>query len=265
MKPPPLITLMSDFGSRDSYVAAMKGVILTILPNARIVDITHDIPPFAIASAAYTLKNCCFDFPKESIHVAVVDPGVGSERRPLLLQAAEHTFIGPDNGLFGFLTEIDLNSAMEIDAAALPNRTLSSTFHGRDLFAPAAALLAKGKAIGELGSPVPLESIHLLEQAKPKLTASSPKAYSGETVHIDRFGNLITNIDAKLLQGDCWQVAVEGVQLGPVRRCYQDVPKGDPLALIGSSGYLEIAVHAGSASDFFRGKLGAMVYVKAEQ
>src|SRR5687767_8873684 len=191
----PIITLLTDFGARDYFVGAMKGVILSLNPEATIVDITHEIPPQDIQAAAFNLLACYRDFPAGTIHVAVVDPGVGSDRRAILVKCANQFFIGPDNGLFSWIREREGKfSAWQITNEQFFRNPVSSTFHGRDVFAPVAAALSKGVAPAEVGPP--LERIVMLAPLLPRATAD---AIEGFLIHIDRFGNCITNFTSEYI------------------------------------------------------------------
>jgi S-adenosylmethionine hydrolase len=225
--PPPVITLLTDFGHQDPYVGIMKGVILGICPLARIVDLTHEVIPYQIPQAAFLLQQSWPWFPKGTIHVAVVDPVVGTARRPILMESAGHLFIGPDNGLFSMLTPTKVH---EIEA---PNPA-SSTFHGRDIFAPTAARLAQGAAPAELGK---LIDNHL------RLNLH----VAGTVLHIDHFGNIITNFRAADFPGP---LAIRAGSEIVSRRAktYGEVLQGELVLIEGSSGYLEIALNQASAA-----------------
>ena len=186
-----IITLLTDFGTQDYFVGAMKGVILSINPSVRIVDITHDVPAQDIEAAAFSLLACYRDFPAGTIHVAVVDPGVGSNRRALAIECARQIFVGPDNGIFSWICEREGSSrAIHLNNEAFFRHPVSKTFHGRDIFAPVAAALSTGVAMTELGE-------KLIEYARldPLLAAvRSDGRVEGRVIHIDRFGNCITNL-----------------------------------------------------------------------
>jgi S-adenosyl-L-methionine hydrolase (adenosine-forming) len=235
----PIITLLTDFGSADHYVAEVKGVLLSRAPGVTLVDVTHGIPPGDIRSAAYIVGRTWHRFPAGSIHLVVVDPGVGTARGALAFAAHGHFFVGPDNGVF---TPV-LHDA-EVEAIVLPTpETASPTFHGRDLFAPAAAALANGTPVHALGQPFP--------RIPERLAYTAPhyegKTVVGEVVYIDRFGSLITNLTSELVPAYA-RLEVEDLDLGPLRRTYSDVTAGGLLAYIGSGGAIEIAVRNGSAA-----------------
>ncbi len=244
---PPIITLLTDFGTQDGYVGAMKGVIHSVLPHTVIADITHDIPHADIPSGAWALRGILNLFPAGTIHVAVVDPGVGTERHALLLEADSQWYIGPDNGLFSWiLSEAGSSRAWQLSEAAWRPGGNSHTFHGRDLFAHAAALFARDRdpntICGKEVTPQFLEwaTLHLVQEDT-----------TGEFIHIDRFGNAISNLLPPPDPYDPgWKVEVPsaGLQVASLSRTYGEMPEGTPLALIGSHGCLEIAVRNGSAA-----------------
>jgi S-adenosyl-L-methionine hydrolase (adenosine-forming) len=234
-----IITLLTDFGTVDSYVAEMKGVILSRTPTAVLVDITHNIRPADVRSAAYVLGRTWHQFPPGTIHLVVVDPGVGTMRAALAFSAHKHCFVGPDNGVF---TPI-LHDA-EVEVVVLPTpEAASPTFHGRDLFAPAAAALAGGATLSALGQPFP--------GIPERLAYTEPhyegKSVVGEIVYIDRFGSLITNLTTDLVPPYA-TLEVEDLDIGPLRRTFDDVSNGGLLAYVGSGGAIEIAVRNGSAA-----------------
>jgi S-adenosyl-L-methionine hydrolase (adenosine-forming) len=235
----PIITLLTDFGISDSYVAEMKGVLLCGAPEAMLVDISHAVMPGDVRSAAYILGRTWHRFPRGTIHLVVVDPGVGSSRAALAMSVQGHCFVGPDNGVF---TPVLHDTAVE--AVALPTPPdASPTFHGRDLFAPAAAALARGARLASLGQPfagVP----DRLAYTVPRLEG---KVVQGEIVYVDRFGSLITNLDSDQVPGHA-HLEIEDLDLGPLKRTFSDVAPGGLVAYVGSGGSIEIAVRNGSAA-----------------
>ena len=237
------ITLLSDFGTVDGFVGAMKGVILGIAPRATILDLTHEIPAQDIRAGAWALREAAPHFPRGTIHVAVVDPGVGTPRRPIALRAGGHWYIGPDNGLLT-LAAADASSGVLLEQPGFRRSTVSNTFHGRDIFAPAAGHLAAGVDPAELGPA--LSEWERLSMPEPTV---APGQISGHVIHVDRFGNLITNIrSCDLAGGDGWQVSWQGKAIGAVRRTFGDVAPGQWVAYPGSSGLLEIGVRDGRAA-----------------
>lgn len=235
----PIVTLLTDFGTTDNYVAEMKGVLLSRVPSAVLVDVTHGIQPGDVRSAAYILGRTWHRFPPGTIHLTVVDPGVGTTRAALALASHGHTFIGPDNGVF---TPVLRDAEVEAVALLQPE-SASPTFHGRDLFAPAAAALAAGAPLRSLGEP--------FAGIPDRLAYTAPhhegKTVVGEVIYIDRFGSLITNLTLELVPSYA-TLEVEDVDLGPLRRTFSDVATGGLLAYVGSGGAIEIAVRNGSAA-----------------
>jgi S-adenosylmethionine hydrolase len=235
----PLITLLTDFGTADSYVAEVKAALLRAAPQATLVDLTHAVPPGDLRAAAYLLGRTWHRFPEGTVHLAVVDPGVGTPRAALAFGTAGHWFVGPDNGLF---TPVLRDAAVEIVTLAIPP-TAAPTFHGRDLFAPAAAALASGTALQALGQPF-LGIPHRLSYRDPHYEG---KSLVGEVVYVDRFGTLVTNLTPEMVP-DYAVIEIEGLDIGPLRRTFGDVPTGGLLAYLGSGGQVEIAVRDGSAA-----------------
>ncbi|MCE5242812.1 MAG: SAM-dependent chlorinase/fluorinase [Desulfobacteraceae bacterium] len=245
--PAKIITLLTDFGTADGYAAAMKGVILGICPEARLVDVTHLVPPQDVRAGGFILAGVHSFYPEGTVHVAVVDPGVGTERRAVAVRTSRSFLVGPDNGLFSWI----LKQEGFLEARLLENRDLwrrevSRTFHGRDIFAPVAAHLACGipfESVGPLCSPL------VADWASVTRTETEMR---GEIIHVDRFGNAVSNITRE----DMSAFAPDGpciFRIGPhtiqgISDTYGHVPPGQPLALIGSTGHVEIAVNLGNAS-----------------
>jgi S-adenosyl-L-methionine hydrolase (adenosine-forming) len=234
-----IITLLTDFGTTDSYVAEMKGVILSGAPEAVLVDVSHGVAPGDIRSAAYILGRIWHRFPTDTVHLAVIDPGVGTARTALALRAHGHYFVGPDNGVF---TPVLHDTQVEAVALAAPP-TAAPTFHGRDVFAPAAAALASRATLQSLGR----QFGRIPERVTYTLPHHEGKTVVGEIIYIDRFGSLITNLTSELVP-DHASLEVEDLDLGPLRRTFEDVPAGGLLAYVGSGGAIEIAVRNGSAA-----------------
>lgn len=257
---PKIITFTTDFGVEDGYAAAMKGVILGICPEITLVDISHAVPRHNIRSGAFVLAGASNYFPAGSIHVAVVDPGVGTERRGIILQAGGHYFVGPDNGLFSWIVKRDPGcSARELDQPRYWLQKPSFTFHGRDIFAPVAAHLAAGIPAAHMGKPCHVE---------PEAWTDSRfenHAVWGEIIHTDHFGNCITNIHQedldRWLNGAALSVTVSSRLCFPMRDTYGQSVPGECLALMGSSGFLEIAVNQGSAAELLGLRQGMEVRV----
>jgi S-adenosylmethionine hydrolase len=252
---PPRLTLLTDFGTRDGYVAALKGVIAGICPAALIDDASHDLEPGDILGAALTLERYWRRYPEGTVHLVVVDPGVGSTRRALAVRADGRYLVGPDNGVFArALDGANDVEARELSTAHLSVSEISSTFHGRDIFAPAGAQLACGRALAELGPHA--ANLTALPALEVRIAGDS---ILGQVIHVDRFGNLITNIGTEA-RGAA-RVRLNERDVGPVRRTYADVGSGEPLALIGSGGLLEIAVRDGNAGKKLHAARGATVEV----
>ncbi|SHI78416.1 hypothetical protein SAMN02745216_00501 [Desulfatibacillum alkenivorans DSM 16219] len=261
-----IITLLTDFGLTDEYVGVMKGVILGINPKAKIVDLTHHIPAQSIRAASFLLKTSYAYFAPGTIHVAVVDPGVGSDRQILAVKADGHYFLAPDNGLLRPI----LDEAAEVEAVIVSNpkiclAQISRTFHGRDIFAPAAAHLSLGTPLEDMGSSISLEAMQHEETAREE---QMPEQLLGQIVWVDHFGNLVTTISKDGLemfaQGRPWEDMVVHVQGGEGLRIldtYSEVGRGELLALIGSRGFLEISVNMGNAQEALYAGPGARVTV----
>ncbi len=257
----PTIAFLTDFGTRDHYVGAMKGAALTVCPEATLVDITHDIPPQDVFTGALELSAACPFFPPGTVFVAVVDPGVGSRRRGIAGEAGGLRFVGPDNGLLSVvLRDLGGISVVELTNPRYARPHVSSTFEGRDRFAPAAAWLARGVSLSDLGPPV-----HDRIELKVPGAAVSGHQLWGEVLLADRFGNLVTSIDRATFgqfAGEApVQIAVGPHRLGGVVDTYADAPHATTCALFGSSGRLEIAVNGGSAAERLALSRGAPVVV----
>jgi S-adenosyl-L-methionine hydrolase (adenosine-forming) len=257
-----IITLTTDFGTRDAYVAEMKGVILDIAGAVgrpvQLVDVTHDVAAHDVTEAALTLDAAAAYFPAGTIHVAVVDPGVGTSRRGLVVQTNRGVLVGPDNGLFTpFVEGSAAWDAYELRAPEYRLAAVSRTFHGRDVFAPAAAHLASGVTPERFGPRV-LDPLRL---SWPTVRAVAG-AVAGAVLHVDRFGNLVTSIRAETLQelGDAARIRLAGRPL-PLVGTYGELEPGQAGALVGSSGRLEVAVREGSAAALFKARRGTPVVV----
>ncbi|NET59000.1 MAG: SAM-dependent chlorinase/fluorinase [Symploca sp. SIO2E6] len=254
-----LVTLLSDFGLRDVYVGVMKGVIAQINPRLRVVDLTHEIPPQNLAAASFSLMNAYPYFPQGTVHVAVVDPGVGSHRKAIAIQLDSGFLVGPDNGLFsGVLSQTEVIAVVELtNPEYWRTSEPSQTFHGRDIFAPVGAHLASGRHLEELGKIIEPTTLAQLPLPSTKATATG---ITGCIQYIDHFGNLITNIPATEVQGKTWSVVVgEEMILGS--QTYSGSQWGELVALIGSHGWVEIAVNGGSAQSQLQLDWGARVEV----
>jgi S-adenosyl-L-methionine hydrolase (adenosine-forming) len=258
---PVIITLLTDFGLKDNYTASMKGVILGINPHARLVDVSHLVPPQDIRSGAFLLRRVYQDFPPGTIHLAVVDPGVGTSRRGLAMKAGGYFFVGPDNGLFSWILRKEhMWSAHSLEVSAYWRRVVSRTFHGRDIFAPVAAHLASGVDVSAFG---PACSPLLAPWSSPE---GREDELAGEVVYVDHFGNAITNLTRKDLDlfapSDQWAVTVGEQSISKVAETYGDEAPGSIMALIGSDDHLEIAVSQGDAAGSLGIRAGSPVSVR---
>ena len=241
-----IITLLTDYGTRDYYVASLKGVILRIAPQVSIVDVTHDIEPHDVAQGAFVLRQVWAWYPPDTIHVAVVDPGVGSQRRILLGRYGGQYVIAPDNGLITWLHRDFGPEALQV----VQNRDyflpeVSSTFQGRDIIAPVAAHLANGVHPREFGPAT--DQVELLATLAP--AEATATGWRGRVVYVDRYGNLVTNIAGER-ERPC-AVLVGGALVGPLRATFADVETGRPVAYVGSAGFVEIAIREGNAAKQF--------------
>lgn len=252
-----IITLTTDFGLRDPYVAEMKAVILNIKPNAKIIDITHEIEKFNIRMGAYVLASAAPYFPKNTIHVVVVDPGVGTKRKPIIIKTKNAYYIGPDNGVLVLAAKNEgILHVYEISNREVMLPKVSDTFHGRDIFAPAAAYLANGTALARFGP-----EIHDIVVPEFTKVVKQKDRVTGEILHVDGFGNLITNIGKRELKlmdvNETVNIRLKGRKL-KLKLCksYASVKLGEPLAIIGSHNFLEISVNQGNASERFNVKVG---------
>ncbi len=257
----PIITLLTDFGTKDHYVSSMKGVILSINPRATLFDMTHQVSPHDIMEGAFVLANAYSYFPKGTIHLAVVDPGVGGPRRPILIVTRNYFFVGPDNGLFTFVAKRE--KVRQVVALANPKYFLpqvSNTFHGRDIFAPAAGHLSLGIKPGAFGNRI--DSWEELTFQPPRVEG---KRLSGEIIHVDTFGNLITNVDEQqflhFTKDHPFIIRAGEKTIQNLNRGYWEGKKGEWMALIGSGGFLEISVREGNAKKRLKVKKGDRVIV----
>ena len=243
---PPPISLITDFGLADGYVGAMKGVIIDVLPWVQIIDITHDIKPQNIRQAAFVLHTAAPHFPQCTVHLVVVDPGVGTDRRPIAVYTDDAVFVGPDNGVFTWIYKTQ--TVREIRELANPyykRAKVSPTFQGRDLFAPFAAHIAAGVPAPSLGPVVGAPVTFDIPDPQSQYDGS----IHGNVIHIDLFGNVITNITAEMLAGDRnWAFEIAGLEVRSFRRTYAYAREGQIFALIGSQGFLEIAIRNGNAA-----------------
>jgi S-adenosylmethionine hydrolase len=261
---PPILTFTTDFGGGDAYVASMKGVALGICPGARLVDVSHALDPGDVEGAALVVEEARRWFPPGTVHVVVVDPGVGTDRRPIAVRAGGQSFVGPDNGVLWPVIASDVRAKVrEVTAPSFRLPVLSATFHGRDLFAPAAAHLARGRRIEAAGpavaDPVRLDSFFATGSAGRLL---------GQVLRADRFGNLVTSVRVEDLEArfpgvplPTLEVRVAGTLVDETATTYGHAPPGAPFVLLGSGGRLEVAVRDGSAATALRCGKGTPVTV----
>jgi len=253
----PIITLTTDFGLRDTYVGQMRGVLLSRVPRAAIVDLTHEIPPQDVVAAAFQIDDAARAFPAGTVHVVVVDPGVGTSRSILAVGTRGQFFVGPDNGVFTRILESEESAeVVAVDLERIEPHRRSHTFHGRDLMSPVAAELAMGRPLSELGTAC--EPVVLPETRDVSLSPEQPT--EGRIIWADHFGNLISNIVTGEAAVTGFEVVIEGTSL-PLGNCYGGVESGSLLALVGSSDRVEVAVNGGSAAARLGLSIGARITV----
>lgn len=273
-----MIALLTDFGTTDIYVGVMKGVILSIDPQAQILDITHNIQPQNVRQAAFALLNCYRYFPEGTVFLTVIDPGVGTDRKPVAVQAGKYTFVAPDNGVLSYVFyEIRDAFAVELNNPTYQLANVSSTFHGRDVFAPAAAHLAKGVTLRAMGTPL----LYPVTLPEPTLNVS-PKKITGEVMHVDHFGNISTSIGylrwvaperltlnkrfgdfaTVPVPATTSEVVIGNTTITGIRNTFGEAERGDLLALVESNGFLEVAVNQGSAAARLEVSIGDRVEIQ---
>lgn len=258
----PIITLTTDFGTSDHLVGAMKGVILNVNPAARIVDINHSVVPFDILDGALSIANAYKYFPPRTIHVIVVDPGVGTDRRPLLVSGEKQFFVAPDNGVLSVIYERESCTVRHITAEHYFLNPVSPTFHGRDIFAPTAAWLSKAFQTEAFGNPI----TDFVRFTLPKAKANG-QAVKGVVLRVDAFGNLMTNLTADdipigTLGGGPIKLAVAGKPVAKFAQTFAGGGPGEPIAILGSAGYIEVAVNRGNAARTLGANRGAEVVLE---
>ena len=253
-----IVTLTTDFGLQDYYVSAMKAVMLDIAPDVRFVDISHEVPDQDIMAGSWVLQNSAPLFPPNSVHLVVIDPGVGTDRNPIALKVDDQYYVGPDNGIFSLLTEDKDFEAVRLTNSDYWRDKPSNTFHGRDIFAPVAAHLSNGVDISELGEP--LNELKTYRWASP---IADKDGLQGWIIHIDKFGNLITNLPQTLIDDVIGErpvkIYVGNMILDQLVPTFGSVPEGEPAAYIGSSGMLEIGINKGDAAEMMSVKKGAQI------
>ena len=252
----PILTLTTDFGLSDHYVASMKGVILSICPQAQIIDISHDVKPFEISEAAYLIAQTYRSFPKKTVHVVVVDPGVGTARRPILMEAAGQRFVAPDNGALAMIYSRETHKIRLISNAKYFRQPVSRTFHGRDIFAPVAAYVAAGEPPSRVGKIIQ-DYLHPVFE-KPQRTGK--RTWLGRILKIDRFGNVVTNFQASEfpdLERSNFSLLLGPRRVDLMARTYAECGPGELFLIEGSAGYLEISVGQASAAEQIGCETGA--------
>ena len=256
----PVLTLTTDFGQKDGFVGAMKGVILSICPDAAMVDISHEIRPQAVQQAAYVLSTAVAYYPPGAVHLVVVDPGVGSQRRPIAVQTARAAYVAPDNGVLSLaLAQDPARQAVHLTEPVYRLSSVSATFHGRDIFAPAAAHLARGAPLQEMGDALPVSDLIELPIPAPKPDPGG--GWRCAILHVDRFGNLIANFRLPSRQRGL-RVRAGQRRIEQISRTFSDVEPGELVAYEGSSGYLEIAVREASAAQALSLGVGDTVLIE---
>lgn len=262
-----IIALLTDFGTQDIYVGVMKGVIWSICPDAQIVDLTHEIPPQDVTAGALALWGAFKFFPQGTVFCAVVDPGVGTARRAIVIQTREHFFVGPDNGLLWWaVSESEIVKCAELRNRAYFLPSVSQTFHGRDIFAPVSAHIAKGVSLEEFGPDLEVSKLVELPPLKAEL---SERTIQAKVIYIDRFGNAITDLRyedfVKWMSGQrAWTATIGGVRFNSLNSSYAEVPTGKPLLLFNSYGLLEVAVNQGNAAEQIGIRKGEVLEIRAE-
>lgn len=255
-----VITLTTDFGLQDHYVSAMKAVILGIAPKTRLIDVSHFIPPQDIMAGAWVIRNSAMLFPDGTVHLVVVDPGVGTDRNPVALKIENQLFVGPDNGIFSLFFDEFEYEAYRLTNTDFWRKDLSNTFHGRDIFAPVAGHLSMGVPIEEMGEPI--EELVSYRWAVPIFDKDG---IQGWVVHIDQFGNLITNIPKELYQmaiaDNQAKIYVGNTILDHTSLTFADVEDGEPVVFFGSSGMLEVGINKGNAQQMLGVHKGAQISV----
>ncbi len=269
---PSFITLLTDFGLSDSYVGMMKGAILNVNPFANIIDLTHAIGHQNLVQAAYVIKSSYSFFPENTVHVVVVDPGVGSDRKIIALKKNKHIFLAPDNGVLTLvMNEGKIDSLVQVNNPDYFCGKISRTFHGRDIFAPVAGHISKGVDLIKTGPRVHLNDVKHLNIKGPKI--SEKGELLGHIVYIDHFGNLITNIDGKILkkirplrETDGVIIEIRNKKIFGISPTYESAgEKKTPLAILGSCDYLEIALNCGNAKHHFKAESGDIIRIYAEK
>ena len=255
-----IIALLTDFGLNDNFVGVMKGVIYRINPRAKIVDLCHQIESHNIHEAAFLLKSSCPYFPEGTVFLVVVDPGVGSERKSVIVETEKYLFVAPDNGVLSFLVERDIKRIIQITNEEYFLKPVSRTFHGRDIFAPVVAHLSKGEKVENFGS-----SIRDIERLKFPEPQVKNNRLVGEIIYVDRFGNLITNINQdvflRFIKGKKFEIVIGKAKISKISSSYQEGKQGLPIAIFGSFDNLEISLYRDDASRRLNLDKGSKIYI----
>lgn len=255
-----IIALLTDFGYKDNFVGVMKGVILSINPRVNLVDISHGVKPQSILEAYFLLKNSYEFFPDGTIFVAVVDPGVGTKRKPILIETKDYSFIGPDNGIFSFIETHDIKRIIHLTNDKYFLKPVSSTFHGRDIFAPVAGFLSRGVSLKEFGTTI--KNMKCIEIPKPRLTKEK---LVGKIIYVDGFGNLISNISRdvfdKFIGDSTFEITIGKARISKISHSYAEAEAKSPIALFNSFQNLEISIKANSCAEKLCLKEGVKVTI----
>lgn len=252
-----LIALLTDFGTKDYFVGAMKGAILSMNEDAKIIDITHEILPHDIRAASFTLRACYKNFPRKTIFIAVVDPGVGSNRRLILIETDNYYFVAPDNGLLSFVFDENSNfRVFELTNKKFFAEKISQTFHGRDILAPVAAHLSNGTQPNEFGDEI--KDFTYRETARPRKI--SDEKLEAEIIHIDRFGNLITNFEQTNLP-ESFRLEIGTKKIEKLQSFFAEAERGEVFMIFGSAGFLEVVAFRDSAANLLDAKIGQEILI----
>jgi len=256
-----IIALLTDFGLNDNFVGVMKGVIYRINPEAKIVDISHQVESHNICDAAFLLKSSYPYFPGGTVFLIVVDPGVGSERKAIIVETEKYLFVAPDNGVLSFLTKRDIKRIIQITNQEYFLKPVSHTFHGRDIFAPVTAYLSKGENVDKFGPRI--KKIERIEFPEPQVKNNR---LVGEVIYVDRFGNLITNINQdtflRFIEGKKFQIVIGKAKILKISSSYQEGKEGLPIAVFGSFDNLEISLYRDDVSRRLNLNKGSKIYVE---
>lgn len=259
-----IVTLTTDFGLSDPYAGIMRGAVLSANPDARVVDITHGIRAHDIMCASFTIAHSCDMFPDGTVHCAVVDPGVGGERKNIAVRTGRYCFVGPDNGIFGIVLAGDSAAEIrEITNPAFMRAVVSNTFHGRDVFAPCAGMLSRGASFEDVGPA--LAGVKMLVVPEPVISGDH---MTGEVLSVDSFGNMVTTITEaafrKFVGTRPYAIYFASERFTSLAKNYEEIPAGTPRAIIGSGGYLEISMSSGSAAEYFMTAAGSTVTIRRD-